>query len=776
MSETVRVWPELWKRRVPYFVGGYIAATAGIVQFVDWLVSRYALSPALTDLVLAGLALLLPTAVMLAWRHGEAGRNHWTRIEWIGVPLNVVAATAVLLIAFGGRSLGATTTTVLVEDEGGNEVEAVVAKSEFRRHVALFPFDNESGDREKDWLQYGLPRGLWADWRQDIYLDVRESEHMAEAFRRNGRPGGLDLPLALQGEIAGDQHVGYFLAGAITGASGDTLAVRTSLYEVGTNRLVEERTHEGTPFEVIDEISRQVREDLGLPDERLSETADLPLRELLTESEEAYRAYVEAYRAVALESDYAAALEHAARAVERDSSFALAHWLRYAAAAYANQGDVARASLEAAMEHRYRLPQREQYYVRREYHGSLRQDPERALQLAEMSVSVNPEDIEARLVLALYYQVRDRIDDAVAQYLEVLRVAPTQTQALLAVGQLYAGQGDYERSIEHLGRYAELEPEQTQVYPLLASAYRAQGRFDEARAECERPLLLEPEDVGAQVCLGEIAADRGRWDEAERQFETAFGSARTAAERVQVYQARGAYYLRRGRIDDAIRERAAELPELGPAGLPPVAILQRRFSTLARFVLAGRPGTAIDSAAILAERFESPFDRMAPFGEIGIYGRLEDAEGLERAVEEAELAVEELRLDVLRPAVVAGRGRLLELRGDCEAALVEFRRVLELEPARSGSLPAARCLRKLGRLEEAASELDALLVPEPYAPEALVELARVEAARDNPDVARGHLERALEVWSAADPGFEPAAEARDLLASLPGGSGGTAGV
>lgn len=49
-----------------------------------------------------------------------------------------------------------------------------------------------------------------------------------------------------------------------------------------------------------------------------------------------------------------------------------------------------------------------------------------------------------------------------------------------------------------------------------------------------------------------------------------------------------------------------------------------------------------------------------------------------------------------------------------------------------------------------------------------VELARVLAARGDAAGSRAALERALAIWSLAEPDFEPAAEARALLAAAPG--------
>ena len=101
-------------------------------------------SPNLTDFVLLTWALLIPTILMLAWYHGAPGRDRWTTAERLGIPLNVAIAAVVLFVVFRGADLGAATTAVAVETEEGETVERVVPKSEFRKHIALFFFDNEN--------------------------------------------------------------------------------------------------------------------------------------------------------------------------------------------------------------------------------------------------------------------------------------------------------------------------------------------------------------------------------------------------------------------------------------------------------------------------------------------------------------------------------------------------------------------------------------------------------------------------------------------------------
>ncbi len=760
------LWGKAFRRRVPHAVGAYIAATAGVVQFVDWAVDRYLLSPNLTDFALIALALLVPTVIMLAWRHGQPGRNRWTRLERIGVPANVVVATGVLVAVFAGQSFGSIVTTVTVADEGGNDVERVVPKTEFRRHIALFYFDNETGDAEHDWLQFGIPRGLWADWRQDFFLGVLEGTALAESFREANRPDGLDLPLALKREIADEKSSQFFLTGEIrNGEVG--IEVATALFEVQGGQPIAERSYTGPLFDIIDQISADVREDLGIPSGRLAETTDLPLGELLTESEPAYRDYVAAFRALAVEGDYVGAGASVAAAVEKDPSFALAHWLRYAIASFSGESATAAEALTAAKQHEYRLPERERLYVTREFHYTLRQDAAKGVAMAERSVQMFPDDIEALTVLGIYYQAAGRVDDAIGVYQQMLTVDPSQSEPLLAIGQLHGRQGDHEAALENLSRYAELSPQDLRTYPMLASAYRGTGQFAAAGEACDRALLIEPENVAALTCLANVSYELGRWPESERYFEDALAAARTPATRAQVHQARGGYFSRRGQISDAVMERRHELAALAESGASPIEVLARRMRTLVPFVYSTRPATALDSAAAISALFPQQFENLSAVGEIDIYAALEDPEGLDAASARVELAIASLGIEALRPNVIMAGALARELRGDCEGAIPEYRRALELAPtATAWKRFVARCLAQLGRTEEAVTELEEALAYAPFGPRTLLELSKVEVQRGNPEGAVTHLERALSVWSDADASYQPAIEARELRASL----------
>ena len=91
---------ELIHRRIPHIIGSYLIAGTSLILFVDWLVNRYTLPEYYTTLCLFGVIAIMPSVVILAYFHGAPGQDEWTKIEKIGVPINI---TFIFLVLFIGH-------------------------------------------------------------------------------------------------------------------------------------------------------------------------------------------------------------------------------------------------------------------------------------------------------------------------------------------------------------------------------------------------------------------------------------------------------------------------------------------------------------------------------------------------------------------------------------------------------------------------------------------------------------------------------------------------
>ena len=184
---------------------------------MDWLVRRYPISPHLVEFCLVVLAAMIPTVFLLAYFHGKPGPDQWTRVEKIGIPTNLIVTALLLIFLFQGRDIGATKTTVSIIDEQGQQIERLIPKSEFRKKVAMFSFENESGDTNLDWLMHALPDILRYDLMQDIYLDIKSVYGFYDDLRDAGYQDAIMVPMTLKKKIAVEQYMDYFTVGKYPG-------------------------------------------------------------------------------------------------------------------------------------------------------------------------------------------------------------------------------------------------------------------------------------------------------------------------------------------------------------------------------------------------------------------------------------------------------------------------------------------------------------------------------------------------------------------------------
>ena len=80
----------LMERRVPHIIGSYIVAGTSLVLFLDWLRVRYEYPEYYISLALFGIISIMPSVIILAYFHGAPGKDEWTKIERIGVPINIL--------------------------------------------------------------------------------------------------------------------------------------------------------------------------------------------------------------------------------------------------------------------------------------------------------------------------------------------------------------------------------------------------------------------------------------------------------------------------------------------------------------------------------------------------------------------------------------------------------------------------------------------------------------------------------------------------------------
>jgi tetratricopeptide (TPR) repeat protein/TolB-like protein len=762
---------KLLDRRVPQLTGLYIVAAWGFLQFVDWAVDQYTLSPTLINLVVTALLLILPMIVILAWRHGAPGADAWTKVDAGVIGLNMIAAGGILFLVFGEQELGAATTVRLLEDDDGNTVERVIPKAAFRRDVLLWDFDNESGDPDLDWLQTGLLLGIGADLAQDLFVtpvdafDPRVKERLAEA----GFDLPYDVPLSLKRQLTEARGVEHFLEGELD-RDGDTLVATTRLYETRNAREVAERTYRGTdPLEMVDRMSVDLRRDLGIPEWQIQESVDLPAAELLTDSPEAFRVF-SGVRAPLYRNEFAEARAAARAAIEIDSTFASAHGGVAVTSLMIGDQAAARAAIAEALRYDYRLPERSRLSLQMIDRMMFRNDPEGAVQTGRYWTELYPQDTQARQLLAMTYGMQGNTDGQITQYRALLGIDPGDVQSLLAIAGAFRAKEEYDSALVYYGRLGELQPTDVETRLNIAATLTSLVKFDEAREELEQASVAAPGEPDVLNQLARLDMRQGFYEDAARRVERVNSLGRSPLERFAAAGLEESLYYNLGQ-QSGLREAYHRRIESAAEHLPPVASVQSISQSELLIYAAdwGREDYALGQIDSLRASVEEPWSSLVDVAAVRIHLDRGDIESARQSLVGLHTVNEAFGDAPGRTARITWvEGRIAELEdGDCGRALDNYQAARELVPQSSAyRIWLARCLTTLERWDEAQAEVNWVLERRPGSAKLRLDAARLYAAQGRTANAIAELDVALDIWSEADPDFRPAQEARALLEEL----------
>jgi tetratricopeptide (TPR) repeat protein len=378
-------------------------------------------------------------------------------------------------------------------------------------------------------------------------------------------------------------------------------------------------------------------------------------------------------------------------------------------------------------------------------HGEL----ERTTELLKRRFDHDPTILEARVMYADRLQRVGRLDEAEALLLEA---TDEQKAAWMALADLYAIAGDVRKALGALDKAIEASPKPPEDWLFSRADFLlALGEVDQAEK------AVEAIEIPAHRALlkARIAMARGRLEEAIREFEEGIRlwpdnpDARYLAARV--YERKGdwkqaaAHYREAARMEPPHYASSLALAELQRAlgDMEGVSFLLLRLGDKhpndAKVIEKLIEHAGDTGNAELGLRMMTHLSRLrgqAPHAVALAAERMELAEGPEAAL----AAIDKTGLDVLEPANVEAleaRCRLL-IALDREAdASQAIERALEKAPD-SARLLVLRAFvhREAGRIEPARADLEQARRIDPEHLPAVLELASLEAAEGNPDVAR----------------------------------------
>ncbi len=109
---------------------------------------------------------------------------------------------------------------------------------------------------------------------------------------------------------------------------------------------------------------------------------------------------------------------------------------------------------------------------------------------------------------------KGKLDKAVINFTELIRVVPRFAPGYYRLGQSLAALDRHEESITHLKAAVKLQPNFAEAYFLLGKNLLILNKSPEASLCLKKAILLKPDLDGAHTVLGTCLFDQGKFDQA----------------------------------------------------------------------------------------------------------------------------------------------------------------------------------------------------------------------------------------------------------------------
>lgn len=210
-----RFWQELVRRKVIYFLIGYVTASFAIIEFLNNASASFSIPEKTIKLLYLIAAIGIPVVIIFPWFYFRKRKNHVTDAR------NLKSKSA-------------------LEDNS----------------IIVLPFENISPDPDQEYFSDGLTEEIITDLShiQDLLVISRSSAMTFKGTKKKIK------------EIAGEVNVRYALEGSVRKA-GNNLRITAQLIDAGNDSHIWAEKYDGTlenVFEIQEKVSKSIAESLRI--------------------------------------------------------------------------------------------------------------------------------------------------------------------------------------------------------------------------------------------------------------------------------------------------------------------------------------------------------------------------------------------------------------------------------------------------------------------------------------------------------------------------------
>lgn len=583
--------------------------------------------------------------------HSVSGSAHRSRIPlWIGL------AAVVLLTCWGG----AIVYSRLAADS------SAVAPLTAKRSLAVMYFNNESGDRNQDWLKQGLTDMLITDMSRSGELQVLGREELASLSDGGSPRASRDDAM----RIARAVRATDYLTGSFASMAGQ-FRIDIQLHDSRDGQIIyADHSVVGSSSNIlrqVDVLAARLASAMAL-----NEATKPNLAEATTKNLEAYQYYSLGVEK-AQEFENAQAVVLLKQAISLDPGFAMAYArIGYAYALSDFAPDLGRPYLKKALQLSAHLSAKDRLYINSWYQIS-EGDFAAALTTLRQITQRYPEDAEAYWRIARVLRSEEHPEQAVEVLERGLKFAPNDKNLNNTLGFVLLSLHRYPEAITAEQQYLSLAPDEPNAHDSLGMAYQQSGNYPAALAQYQAALAINPQFEPSIIHMGDTYYQTQQYAKAAKQYQDYVTVADTSIARALGYGDLANVYLAMNRMPDAERAAALEIKSNPNAVWTSLVIAIKRgdWKTEARL-------EKVLFRKIPTQERGSPGDQRTKFYYMG-YIDLEKGH-TQKALEEFRTALQHLPpssgMDNYEDCLANAELRL----GDYKNAAAEYQRVLSLNP------------------------------------------------------------------------------------------------
>ncbi|NTU42674.1 MAG: tetratricopeptide repeat protein [Nitrospirales bacterium] len=118
------------------------------------------------------------------------------------------------------------------------------------------------------------------------------------------------------------------------------------------------------------------------------------------------------------------------------------------------------------------------------------------------TAAAKPDDAQVHFILGKAHHTVKGYDDAIDEYMTVLKLKPDHVEALIRLGMLYCETGMYNEAIREYRKAIQVRPDAVEAYNKLGTVYIIREEYGEAIASFRKALEIDPTDVNAYYGAG----------------------------------------------------------------------------------------------------------------------------------------------------------------------------------------------------------------------------------------------------------------------------------